>query len=61
MFQEILRLIAETTTAATTSAGMRRSMVMRSRATDGRSASRCQGKNGQIRPSTKGLGYPRCW
>ena len=39
-----------TTTAATTSAGMRRSMVMRSRATDGRSASRCQG-NGQIRPS----------
>src|SRR5262249_41248604 len=32
------------TAAATTSASMRRSMVMRSRATDRRSASKCQGK-----------------
>jgi hypothetical protein len=40
-----------TATAATTSASMRRSMVMRSRATDGRSASECQG-NGQIDPRT---------
>ena len=39
-----------TAAAATTSASVRRSMVMRSRATDGRSASECQG-NGQIRPS----------
>jgi hypothetical protein len=39
-----------TAAAATTSASMRRSMVMRSRATDGRSASECQG-NGQIRSS----------
>ena len=33
-----------TAAAATTSASVRRSMVMRSRATDGRSASKCQGK-----------------
>src|ERR1019366_1700766 len=33
-----------TATAATTSASVRRPMVMRSRATDGRSASQCQGK-----------------
>ena len=33
-----------TTAAATTSAGVRRSMVMRSKATDGRSASKCQRK-----------------
>ena len=33
-----------TTAAATTSASVRRSIVMRSRATDGRSASKCQGK-----------------
>src|SRR5262245_15750011 len=37
---------------------MRRSTVMRSRATDRRSASKCQG-DGQIRPSTKRWGYPR--
>ena len=33
-----------TTAAATTSAGVRHSMVMHSRVTDGRSASQCQGK-----------------
>jgi len=44
MFQEILRLIAETTAAATTSASVRRSIVMRSQAIDGRSAPKCQGK-----------------
>src|SRR5262249_42311988 len=33
-----------TAAAATTSAGVRRSTVMRSRATDGMSASECQGK-----------------
>jgi hypothetical protein len=38
-----------TTAAATTIASVRRPMVMRSRATHGRSASKCQG-NGQIRP-----------
>jgi hypothetical protein len=38
------------TAAATTSAGMRRPMIICSRATDGSSASECQG-NGQIRPS----------
>src|SRR6516225_210463 len=38
----------------------RRSDVMHSRATDRRSASKCQ-ENGQIRPSTKRSGYPRCW
>jgi hypothetical protein len=36
---------------------VRRSMVMRSRATDGRSASECQG-NGQIRPSNAPFGTP---
>ena len=40
-----------TATAATTNAGVRRSMVMHSRATDGRSASQCQ-ENGQIPPTT---------
>jgi hypothetical protein len=44
LFQEILRLIAEPATATTTSACVRRPMVMRSRATDGRSASKCQRK-----------------
>src|SRR5262249_50721215 len=47
-----------TAAAAHTSASMRRSTVMRSRATDGRSASKCQG-DGQIRPSTKRSGCPR--
>src|SRR5262245_37817525 len=37
---------------------MRRSRVMRSRATDRRSASKCQG-DGQIRPSTKRSGCLR--
>src|SRR5262249_5922197 len=47
-----------TAAAATTSASMRRSTVMRSRATDRRSASKCQG-DGQIRPSTKRSGCLR--
>jgi hypothetical protein len=42
MFREILRPIAEY--AAATSAGVRRPMVMRSRATDRRRASKCEGK-----------------
>ena len=46
------------TAATTTSASVRRSTVMRSRATDRRSASKCQG-DGQIRPSTKHSGCPR--
>jgi hypothetical protein len=44
MFQEILRLIAELRPAATTSASVRHSIVMRSPAIDGRSAPKCQGK-----------------
>jgi hypothetical protein len=44
MFQEILRLIGELRPQPTTSASMRRSTVMRSRATDRRSASKCQGE-----------------
>ena len=42
--------------AATTSDGMRRPMIICSRATDGSSASECQG-NGQIRPSNA-IGTP---
>src|SRR5262249_31312905 len=44
MFQEILRLIAELRPQPPTSASVRRSMVVHSRATDRRSASKCQGK-----------------
>src|SRR5262249_40552220 len=40
----VRRAARSTTAAATTSASMRRSTVMRSRATDGMSASECQGK-----------------
>jgi hypothetical protein len=47
-----------TAAAATTRASMRRSTVMRSRATDRRSTSKCQ-EDGQIRPSTKRSGCPR--
>src|SRR5262249_57682704 len=39
--------------AATTSASMRRSTVMRSRATDRRSASKCQGDGSDPRPSVR--------
>ena len=45
MFQEILRLIAELSAAAATSASVRRSMVVRSRPTNRRSASLCQEKS----------------
>src|SRR5262249_40906985 len=48
------------TAAATTGAPMRRSMTsIQEQPTEGdRTNAR---KNGQIRPSTKRLGYPRCW
>ena len=64
---EILRLIAElrprppqATAAATTSASVRRSMsCIQEQPTEGvRPNAR---ENGQIRPSTKRSGYPRCW
>ena len=45
MFQEILRLIAELSAAAATSASVRRSMVVRSRPTNRRSASLRQEKS----------------
>ena len=57
MFQEILRLIAELRPQPPPRDVFD---VMHSRATDRRSASKCQGKC-QIRPSTKRSGYPRCW
>ena len=44
VFQQILRLIAEATAAATTSAKHETFDVMHSRAADRRSASKCQGK-----------------
>jgi Transposase DDE domain group 1 len=59
MFQEILRLIAELRPQPPP-ALHEMFDVMHSRATDRRSASKCQG-NGQIRPSTKRSGYSRCW
>ena len=49
-----------TTAAATTSASVRRAMVMRSRATDGRSASKCQGK-WPDQPLDHRSGCPRRW
>ena len=60
MFQEILRLIAELRPAATTSASVRRSMsCIHEQPTEGvRPNAR---ENGQIRPSTRRSGYPRCW
>jgi len=52
MFQEILRqLIAETAAAAATSASVRRSMIMRSTATNGGLRPNAR-ENGQISPST---------
>ena len=44
MFQEILRLIAELRPQPPPAPSVRRSIVMRSRATDGRSASKCHAK-----------------
>jgi hypothetical protein len=50
-FQGDLAADRGTTAAATTRASVRRSIVMRSKATDGRSASNAR-QNGQMRPST---------
>jgi len=59
MFQEILRLIGATA-AATTSASVRRSMsCIQEQPTEGVHPNARE--NGQIRPSTKRSGYPRCW
>src|SRR5262245_34356541 len=60
MFQEIFAADRGATAAATTSASVRRSMsCIQEQPTEGvRPNAR---EKGQIRPSTKRSGYPRCW